>query len=119
MKRMCIVLAMLMASTAALADDDGVPRPGPTGLSVFANAGAVWADGVNANFYSGRPENANTINRVLYSESYGYNIWYQLKEDGLISSAVGSKDEILPELLKSTVPVVCNRILEGGVTHAD
>ena len=33
--------------------------------------------------------------------------------------AVGSKDEILPELLKSTVPVVCNRILEGGVTHAD
>ena len=49
MKRMCMVLALIMATTAALADDDGVPRPGPTGLSVFANAGAVWADGVNAN----------------------------------------------------------------------
>ena len=81
-------------STETAVDDDGVPRRLPTGLSVFANAGAVWADDITANFYSGRPENANTINRVLYSESYGYNIWYQLKEDGLISSAVGSKDEL-------------------------
>ena len=61
-------------STETAVDDDGVPRRLPTGLSVFANAGAVWADDITANFYSGRPENANTINRVLYSESYGYNI---------------------------------------------
>ena len=27
---------------------------------------------------------------------------------------IGSKDRLLPELMKSTVPVVCNRILEGG-----
>ena len=27
----------------------------------------------------------------------------------------GSKDQILPELMKSTIPVTCNRILEGGV----
>ena len=30
----------------------------------------------------------------------------------------GRKDEILPELLKSTVPVTCNRILDGGVGNA-
>ena len=31
----------------------------------------------------------------------------------------GSKDQILPELMKSTIPVTCNRILEGGVKNAD
>ena len=30
----------------------------------------------------------------------------------------GSKERILPELLKSTLPVTCNRILEGGVADA-
>ena len=30
----------------------------------------------------------------------------------------GRKDEILPELLKSTVPVTCNRILDGGANNA-
>ena len=31
----------------------------------------------------------------------------------------GSKEEMLPELMKSTVPVTCNRILEGGIKNAD
>ena len=31
----------------------------------------------------------------------------------------GSRDEMLPELMKSTIPVTCNRILEGGVNNAD
>ena len=31
----------------------------------------------------------------------------------------GSKEEMLPELMKSNVPVTCNRILEGGVKNAD
>ena len=30
----------------------------------------------------------------------------------------GSKDDMLPELMKSTIPVTCNRILEGGVDRA-
>ena len=30
----------------------------------------------------------------------------------------GSKDRILPELLKSTLPVTCNRILDGGKADA-
>jgi len=84
----------LLLSASAKAEDDGVPRPGATGLSVFANAGAVWADGVNANFYSGRPGNANTIDRVLHSNTYGTRIWQDLRNDGLISSAVGSYNEL-------------------------
>ncbi len=30
----------------------------------------------------------------------------------------GSRDEMLPELMKSTIPVTCNRILEGGIGNA-
>ena len=41
-----------------------------------------------------------------------------LLADGQVR-AQGGKVEILPELLKSTVPVTCNRILEGGAAHAD
>ena len=41
-----------------------------------------------------------------------------LLADGQVR-AQGGKDEILPEPLKSTVPVTCNRILEGGVERAD
>ena len=41
-----------------------------------------------------------------------------LLADGQVR-AQGGKGEILPELLKSTVPVTCNRILEGGVERAD
>ena len=106
MRRACCFITLMMFAVAAKADgyktsssymasdDDGVPRRMPVGLSVFANAGAIWADDNTANFYSGRPENANTINRVLHSETYGNRIWQELKNDGLISSAVGSKDEL-------------------------
>lgn len=106
MKRAFILIGTLLLSSSAMADglkslspestaaDDGVPRRQPSGLSVFANAGAVWADDNTANFYSGRPGNANTIDRVLHSETYGNRIWQELKNDGLISSAVGSKDEL-------------------------
>ena len=37
--------------------------------------------------------------------------------DGQVRSQ-GSRDEMLPELMKSTIPVTCNRILEGGVSNA-
>lgn len=88
---------MKSLSSEATAADDGVPRRRTTGLSVFANAGAVWADDVNANFYSGRPENANTIDRVLHSETYGTQIWQDLKTEGLISSAIGTYDQLQVE----------------------
>ena len=38
--------------------------------------------------------------------------------DGRLSRQ-GTRDEMLPELMKSTIPVTCNRILEGGVKNAD
>ncbi len=94
MKHVCVLLAALLAMTSALADDDGVPRRGYSGLSVFANAGTVWADGTNANFYSGRPGNVNTILRVLHSETYGTQIWNDLKNSGLISDAVGNYSQL-------------------------
>ena len=94
MKRFFTVLATLLAMNAALADDDGVPRRGPSGLSVYANAGVIWADGVNANFYSGRPENVNTIDRVLYSNSYGTQIWNELKSAGLIDGTIANYNQL-------------------------
>lgn len=97
MKRFFTVLATLLAMNAALADDDGVPRRGPSGLSVYANAGVIWADGVNANFYSGRPENVNTIDRVLYSNSYGTQIWNELKSAGLIDGTIANYNQLRVE----------------------
>ena len=95
MRRVGILLAVLLAMSSALADDDGVPRRGASGLSVFASAGTIWADDGNSNFYSGRPGNANTIDRVLHSNSYGTRIWNDLKTAGLISSSVGSYNELM------------------------
>ena len=101
MKPAAIIFAALMlASSVATADEKEVP-PGPapakryTGLSVFANAGAFWADNNTANFFSGRPENANTINRVLHSNTYGQQIWQRLVTNGLISpSAISSYNQL-------------------------
>ena len=97
MKRFFTVLVTFLAMNAALADDDGVPRRGPSGLSVYANAGVIWADGVNANFYSGRPENVNTIDRVLYSNSYGTQIWNELKSAGFIDGTIANYNQLRVE----------------------
>ena len=97
MKRAIFLVATLLAMSAAMADDEGVPRRQPTGLSVFASAGAIWADGINANFYSGRPDHANTIDRVLYSNTYGTRIWNELKTDGLIDGSIGNYNQLKVE----------------------
>lgn len=83
-----------MLAASATAADDGKPPSRYTGLSVFADAGVIWADGNTADFYSGRPSNVNTINRVLHSQTYGMQIWQNLTTAGLISSAVGSYDQL-------------------------
>lgn len=97
MRRVGILLSALLVAVAAMADDDGVPRRRPTGFSVFASGGVVWADGSNANFYSGRPGNANTIERVLYSNSYGTQIWNDLKSEGLIDGTIGNYNQLTVE----------------------
>lgn len=97
MKQALIFLTALLMSTGAIAADDGVPRRQPEGLSVFASAGAVWADACNANFYSGREGNANTIYRVLHSNDYGKRIFNSLKTDGLIDGTIGNETQLKVE----------------------
>ena len=82
MKRLATILTALLIAASALADDG---KPPSTGLSFFANAGGFWADKVTANFYNGSPENANTINRVLHSNTFGTEIWQTLVTQQLIS----------------------------------
>lgn len=99
MKRATLILVVVAialfdpAASAASAADDGKP-PSP-GLSFFAKAGAFWANKNTANFYSGRPDNANTIDRVLHSDTYGTQIWRHLVDQNLISpSAIGSYHQL-------------------------
>lgn len=81
MKHSAIILAMTMLAATALADDG---KPPSTGLSVFANAGAYFASDITAGFYDGRPENANSIVRILNSNTYGTQIWTDLVNSGRI-----------------------------------
>lgn len=83
-------------SAAAMADDEGVPRRRPSGLSVFAGTGVVWADDANANFYSGREnDNKNSINMVLHSNNYGTQIWNSLVNSQLIdANAISSYNQL-------------------------
>lgn len=94
MKHTLTILTALLLAASATAADDGKPPSRYTGLSVFADAGVIWADRNTADFYSGRPENANTINRVLHSQTYGIQIWQNLTNAGLISSAVGDYTQL-------------------------
>lgn len=85
MKHTATIFIAIMLATSALADDGKPPSPG---LSFFANAGGFWADNVTADFYNGCPQNANTIDRVLHSQSYGEQIWQSLTNQQLISPSV-------------------------------
>lgn len=91
MKHFATLLLSLLIAAAAAADDG---KPPSTGLSVMVNAGGFWADKVTANFYSGRPGNSNTIDRILKSNTYGQDIWYNLRDQQLITSAVGSYTQL-------------------------
>lgn len=65
------------------------------GLSVFIDAGITVPNSHTAAFYNGRQGNTNTIERILYSEMYGYDIWRNLVELELISpSAIPSYREL-------------------------
>ena len=95
MRHAAVLLAALMLAASATADDGKPPSSRYTGLSVFADAGAYWGDKSTADFYAGLPQNANTIERVLHSNTYGTQIWNHLTEQGLISSAVGSYSQLM------------------------
>ena len=93
MKHTFALLTVLLLAASANADD-GKPPSRYTGLSVFANAGTIWADPNTAEFYSGRPDNPNTIERVLHSQTYGTQIWQDLTNAGLISSAISHYSQL-------------------------
>ena len=64
---------------------------------MFVDAGALLPNAKQANFYDGRNGRPNTIMRVLHSQSYGTEIWQNLKNGGYITDAVGSKDNLQVE----------------------
>ncbi len=64
------------------------------GLSLTVDAGILKASNQQANFYNGNPNNANTLERILYSESYGHRIFNDLTEQDLIGSAIGTYEQI-------------------------
>ena len=89
-----LLLALLVASAMPLQAQKKKHYSAPTritGLSVSVDAGLLIPNAKQANFYSGRPGNENTISRVLYSEQYGHQIWNSLVDRQLISpSAIPS-----------------------------
>lgn len=92
MKRALLLAVVLVIAASATADDG---KPPSTGLSFFADAGAFWAGRATADFYSGRPDNANTILRVLHSETYGTEIWTALVRQQRISpTTIGSYQQL-------------------------
>lgn len=69
-----------------------------SGLSVSVDAGLLIPNDKQANFYSGREGNSNTIKRVLHSDQYGRKIWSDLVDQGLIKpSAIPSHTNLRVE----------------------
>lgn len=69
-------------------------KDGRRGLSLSVGVGTLLPSQNQANFYSGAPSNENTILRILHSEAYGPGIWSNLTQQDLITSAVGSYDQL-------------------------
>ncbi len=90
--RITILAALMLASSAATVAADG--EPPSTGLSILVDAGAFWASKNNANFYSGREGNVNTIYRVLHSNTYGKQIYDYLSTMNYITDAVQNERQL-------------------------
>lgn len=82
-----LLLLTLLAAAPLSAQDE-------RGLSVSIDAGGLFADHYHADFYSGAPGNANTLLRVLHSQQYGPGIWEDLFSQGLITSAIGTYNQL-------------------------
>ena len=64
------------------------------GLSLTVDVGVMRPGDYHANFYNGNPRNVNTLNRILYSETYGNSIWNNLTTQDLIGSSVANYNQI-------------------------
>ena len=97
MKHVALILTLAMLAASATADDGKPPssRQRNTGLGVFVNANGYWSSDNTANFYSGREtvpgKKDGNIYRILTSNTYGHEIWQDLRTDRLISDAIGSE----------------------------
>lgn len=88
------LLCTLQHNATAQSDSNNEPFDF-VGLSVFIDAGATLPSNHTAAFYNGRQGKQNTIDRILYSEMYGYDIWRNLVDLELISpSAIPSYREL-------------------------
>lgn len=64
------------------------------GLSLTVGIGVLRPDNYHANFFNGNPANVNTLERILYSETYGNQIWNNLSTQDLIGDAVANYKQI-------------------------
>lgn len=65
------------------------------GLSLLVDAGMMFPERAVSNFYNGNPNNANKLDRILYSESFGPYIWNNLSSAQLIGSAIGNYRQLV------------------------
>ena len=85
-----LLAAPFLSAARSSAGDVGRLR----GLSLTVDAGIINAATAHANFYNGQPGNVNTLERILYSETYGNNIWNNLTNQNLIGSSVANYRQI-------------------------
>ena len=100
MKRVALIVTLVMLAASATADDGKPPSSSrrETGLSVFVNANGYWSSDATANFYSGTPtatDKVGGIYRILKSNTYGREIWQNLRTERLISDAIGSEQDFI------------------------
>lgn len=96
MKRVALIVTLAMLAASATADDGKPPSSSrrDTGLSVFVNANGYWSSNNTANFYSGdttATDKVGGIYRIIHSNTYGREIWQNLKTDGYITDNVGNE----------------------------
>jgi hypothetical protein len=92
-----LLLAFLIVAMPLQAQKKHATSQAPrlSGLYLTVDAGLLIPNPKQADFYSGRPENSNTINRVLNSQMYGTQIWGSLVDGGYISpSAIGDYSQL-------------------------
>ena len=64
------------------------------GLSLTVDVGVLRPSNEHANFYNGNPGNANTLYRILHSETYGNHIWNNLTTQDLIGSSIANYNQL-------------------------
>lgn len=89
-----ILPLVFLLSTAGTAYSQKSSGAQLRGLSLLVDIGAFKASDYHANFYNGSDANANTLDRIIHSETYGNQIWNRLTEQNLIGSSVANYNQI-------------------------